>query len=584
MTILQLKEYFQENPWVADKIMHYGSRIRTTKSYWNSRCSKLLDMVHQLGAPTVFFTSSSADYHWPDLYRLLGYDVTSLRNAEKSIIFSQNPLVADIFFYLRSKFFLEKAFKEKFKRVNTSARFLWIQNAPSIKEFMSPDEEKNVINFFDDIISCENPDIMSYLQQLIHRHTKCSRSHCLRPVGNGKSLECRNKFLKSLASETTLEKQDGKVVDINFHRNDPLLNKFNKWVQQTWRANIHFSPKLNQERVYRYIAKYSSKSEIKSLCYNEVLSDIRNKSSDDADLSKKAVRKLLVSSCAERDYCAQEVMHYLMGYHFCSCLRDFVELYLIHPDWSSITYSSTSRNFLDYYAKRSPDFEKLSLFHVAKYFKVFEDELISRSKPAFVRFFPRCVKERNGDSFYAFMSQLFYPWRSMDDLQIIDDYMKHSIDLSYDQYVKAFDIDKSSESDDPSHNDVPQPSEKDKESILSSFNPNKNCKSPEYKNFNDETYEWDYMSSLLSRKIIHVLQEKIQTKNTVFSCIKTLTDDIAKGIDVKGSFNIVQGMQGTGKTFLLKCCVHYICCKLGQSSVKVIAPTGVAAKLTERCS
>ncbi|KAK3915748.1 ATP-dependent DNA helicase [Frankliniella fusca] len=484
MTMMQLKEHFQENPWIADQIMHFGSRIRTTKSYWNSRCSELLDML--------------------DLHDIDDLDLD-----------------------------------------------------------------------------------LSQLINHVQRHTKCSRAHCLRQVGSTKSLKCRYKFPKELLSETTIEKQDGKIVDINFKRNDPILNKYNKWVLQTWRSNIDFSPILNKEIDYRYIAKYASKSEIKSVCYNEVLSDILNRSTNDNDLSKKAIRKLLVTSCGERDYCAQEVMHYLMGYHLYSCSREFVVINLKSLDWSPVTSSRSSRNILDYYAKRQPMYEKLSLFQIAKYFKVHDGKLILRSRQAIVRFFPRFTKDKNEDMFYTYMSQIFYPWRSIDDLMVVDDSMKLIIDLSYNKYIKYSQFEKTDvENDDPIDANLPKPTEKDKEAILSSYNPNKNTEKNASQTTKDNDYQWDYMSNVISKETIQVLQEKIQTKldkdisitldlttlnddqMTVFLYVKNMTDEISQGNIIKSSFAIVQGMPGTGKTYLLKCCVQYISATLGKQSVK----------------
>ncbi|KAK3917121.1 Serine--pyruvate aminotransferase, mitochondrial [Frankliniella fusca] len=88
MTISQLREYLTTKGWSntlctmdlrpVRLIEPNGSRLRTTKSYWNSRCGELLDMVQQIGDPTVFFTLSAADYYWPNLFRPLGKDVNKL--------------------------------------------------------------------------------------------------------------------------------------------------------------------------------------------------------------------------------------------------------------------------------------------------------------------------------------------------------------------------------------------------------------------------------------------------------------------------------------------------------------------------
>ena len=51
--------------------MVYSSSIKTSKGYWQKRCTELRNMVRQLGKPTIFFTLCAADYHWPDSFRLL---------------------------------------------------------------------------------------------------------------------------------------------------------------------------------------------------------------------------------------------------------------------------------------------------------------------------------------------------------------------------------------------------------------------------------------------------------------------------------------------------------------------------------
>ena len=51
-------------------ISYYAKGIRGSRSYWFARLKELTTMVKQLGAPTIFFTLSSADLQWPELYKL----------------------------------------------------------------------------------------------------------------------------------------------------------------------------------------------------------------------------------------------------------------------------------------------------------------------------------------------------------------------------------------------------------------------------------------------------------------------------------------------------------------------------------
>ncbi|KAE8751243.1 hypothetical protein FOCC_FOCC002071 [Frankliniella occidentalis] len=262
MTIVQLKDFLKKNPSLVNQVMHYGSRLRTTKAYWKSRCGELLDMVNQLGTPTVFFTLSSADFHWPDLYRLLGHDVKNLTMNQRNDLLSKNPLVADAFFYARSKFFLEKSFKNHFDVSDTWYRYeyqhrgsihvhgiAWLKNAPTITNNMTEKEKEVAIEYYNKLISCQNPNIqikpslihpcqlsldevdnleddLCQLINQVQRHTKCRRSHCLRQCTKTKKVECRYKFPKPLVDETSLEVKDGHVFEINFSRNDSLVNKY----------------------------------------------------------------------------------------------------------------------------------------------------------------------------------------------------------------------------------------------------------------------------------------------------------------------------------------------------------------------
>ncbi|KAK3909795.1 ATP-dependent DNA helicase [Frankliniella fusca] len=109
--------------------------------------------------------------------------------------------------------------------------------------------------------------------------------------------------------------------------------------------------------------------------------------------------------------------------------------------------------------------------------------------------------------------------------------------------------------------------------------------------------KWDYLSQKLTRSAVSSICEKLQTdvssqvhqkldygllnkyQKKVFDHIKSLTEKVEKGKVVNSTFTIVQGMAGSGKTYLIKCCTQFIKSVLGDKAVKVAAPTGVAAKL-----
>ena len=52
------------------KISRYVGNIAGTNAYWNRVRDEIKAIITRVGAPTLFFTFSSADMHWPKLHAL----------------------------------------------------------------------------------------------------------------------------------------------------------------------------------------------------------------------------------------------------------------------------------------------------------------------------------------------------------------------------------------------------------------------------------------------------------------------------------------------------------------------------------
>ena len=83
--------------------------MRSSKGYWQKRSIELKNMVRQLGKPTIFITLSAADYHWPDLFKLLCPDkyFEELSSNEKRKLMHDNPIIVAYFFQHRVKLFIK---------------------------------------------------------------------------------------------------------------------------------------------------------------------------------------------------------------------------------------------------------------------------------------------------------------------------------------------------------------------------------------------------------------------------------------------------------------------------------------------
>ena len=93
------------------KVSRYVGNIAGTNAYWNRVREELKAIITNVGPPTLSFTFSSADMHWPELHSLFQADTNSeLGNStsderRQSVI--SNPHIVDWFFTQRLESFVK---------------------------------------------------------------------------------------------------------------------------------------------------------------------------------------------------------------------------------------------------------------------------------------------------------------------------------------------------------------------------------------------------------------------------------------------------------------------------------------------
>lgn len=81
------------------KLSRYVGNITGSSAYWYRVQQDLKTIIAYKGAPTIFFTFSSADMHWPELHKLLCSNVEDLTPQDRRKHVIDNPHLADWFFY-----------------------------------------------------------------------------------------------------------------------------------------------------------------------------------------------------------------------------------------------------------------------------------------------------------------------------------------------------------------------------------------------------------------------------------------------------------------------------------------------------
>ena len=112
LTMEQLREIAESNnsPAFISKVSRYVANIGGTNAYWHRVKEDLKAIITNVGTPTLFFTFSSADMHWPELHALFEENNnvnTNLTSEERRQNVISNPHIVDCFFAQRLENFVK---------------------------------------------------------------------------------------------------------------------------------------------------------------------------------------------------------------------------------------------------------------------------------------------------------------------------------------------------------------------------------------------------------------------------------------------------------------------------------------------
>ncbi len=457
----------------SNRVLHYAASLRGTRQYWFRQRSRLIAMVDTLGLPTVFFTHSAADLHWPELACLICPDNPESRSSRNTALL-ENPAIADWFFHHRIHKFVEAFYVGVLGATDYWLRFewqhrgsphvhglAWLKDAPDVEAILASHEdgsEDDLVQYVDRIVTTLNPavqpdgsniddapapktdphicnqpyadvqDLDQDLADLVatcQRHTRCSAAYCLR-TRDGKQ-QYRFGYPKSLQPDTALVTEDEEEPLLLTARNDGLVNSYNPVQLSAWRANVDMQYCVSRHKVIEYCAKYATKSEPRSQTLKEVFTTIMRSLKDDST-SLKAVQKLLINSVGERDYSAQETCHLLLQLPMFRASRDFVVLSL---DGSRAVESklqegqpATAPSILDHYISRptTTQFRDMTILHFTQKYTMPKDlgsDPCHRRKDVVVIVRPFCSPDPSGPNYEQYCRQklmLHKPFRQQEEL------------------------------------------------------------------------------------------------------------------------------------------------------------------------
>lgn len=192
--------------------------------------------------------------------------------------------------------------------------------------------------------------------------------HRRRHPRNQRPGTCKADYPKEVRIESSLTFDEHGTLRYLPKRNQEatFICNYNKTALQIFRASIDWTPITHLGQIIGYISKYVSKSANKSRAmYAFMRLQLANPARNDS--VKRILRKILIRMVGERDYSAQEVFYFLMGWKLYSSSRQFAFLFVGRDEYIRAEIDNQNDQVvrqltqLEVYQQRTVRYERYSL-------------------------------------------------------------------------------------------------------------------------------------------------------------------------------------------------------------------------------
>ena len=398
---------------------------------------ELKAIITNVGAPTIFFTFSSADMHWPELHALFGENTDNTASAQvrqQNVI--NNPHIVDWFFTQRLESFIKHWLYD-----TLGAKWHWfryeyqgrgsihchgtakLKNDPGLCQLTQTALKGFLAQKFKDKNDCLDT---TELDQDIEAGKRAADTACqyvdwllstVNPNPPEKDMWRGQRRTFDLCPQTKLEFEEihNKGDNIQYRakivtrRNDSRLNNHQQLQLQSWTANCDIQVVIDHYACVEYLTKYAAKGEPRSPLLKQAFNSIVQNVDNNSD-PQRAIKKVIMKSLGERDYAAQETMHHLLSLKLHSSSFKVIPVSLNGSrrvrDNASIEDgdSCTDNSLLDVYANRqqydnSQSIMNMNFVQFATTYQVVNNELTKLPDNIVPRIFPTYSPIPKGTNF-----------------------------------------------------------------------------------------------------------------------------------------------------------------------------------------
>ncbi|KAK3910147.1 ATP-dependent DNA helicase [Frankliniella fusca] len=603
LNIEHVKDIVKGSMTLPKSVMVYSSSIRGSKAYWMSRTYELEAMVDRFSLPTLFFSLSAADHHWPRQFEILLGDcesITSLTETERRNLLIDNADICSDYFYETVSIFITEVLVSFLKVLEYCFRFEWQMRGLMFMVYCGymehpkllvlkkclKQKKKNVIDYFNLLVSAWNPNC-NYVVTASHpcrirvSQVEDKLEDLAALVNTVQTHKCSLRCLRKTSKIVAQFKEMNGHLEFFPRRNDPNINKFMDFILRTYRANHDPTPILSYDGFVRYISNYATKGEVKSEDLLNVLKMIVF-NSDVNQSVKSVVQKLFINLAADRDYSFQEVIHLLKGHKLYKSSRTFVVRNLSDDEWQAqadisvlsdtVTHHEKTIDTLSLYANRPKKYDKMTFYNSMKWFdmKTFK----KYKKEHIVRIIPRFNKCKEiSEAVWRQNALLNIPWRRLDEL-LVDDNWENTCSLyaiTMDMFPYSINV---------------------KETVIENDDTNvetdsEDINKEDWINICDESFVEIFHNflpnarkdSVITKGETHLPKLSPDQNNVLLLLqrqIKSLKGQSSENYPLP-RISLCEGFAGTGKSILLQTMVKLVDSDLGAGSSWVLAPTGSSA-------
>ena len=452
LTIDELREMAasDNSALLMSKVSRYIGNIAGTNAYWNKVREELKAIITNVGAPTLFFTFSSADMHWPVLHALFGANTGNATSEARRQNVINNPHIVDWFFTQR----LEK-FVQHWLYDTLGAKWHWfryeyqgrgsihchgtakLNNDPglcqltqtALKGFLAQkfknendcsdttelDQDietdqkaaDTVFQYVDWLLSTFNPnppDEDMWIRPEVH---PCQRSHHDIPEHEKQSdyVDLLNMFQRHTRCSTSYclrMKSNETELKCRFHFPFDICPKTKLEFEKVHTSgdNEHYRAKIVTKRNDSRLNNHQQ--------FNSIVQNV-----DSNTDPRRVIKKVVMKSLGERDYAAQETMHHLLSVKLHSSSFKVMPVSLNGSrrvrDTASIDEGEccTDYSLLDVYANReqydsSQNIINMNFVQFTTTYKVVNNELTKLPENVIPQIFPTYSPNPKGPNFGLF--------------------------------------------------------------------------------------------------------------------------------------------------------------------------------------